>query len=121
MTAQYCEISCSQYELDLQSVHVKDKFICGLYNESLQTDILAEAAYLASLEYRVTHPEGFESALCNQVQLHNLVENAARISEYNESKIPNMELLAMVSQLPKTLCQRQTPRVNECLNSLCEI
>ena len=41
--AQDCEYSRPFCQVDLQSIHVKDQFIRGLHNETLQTDILSEA------------------------------------------------------------------------------
>ena len=62
-TAQDCEFSCPSCHFDLQSINVKDQFTRGLYNETLQTDILAKAGHLNTLGQIVKHAEAFESAL----------------------------------------------------------
>ena len=46
--AQDCEYSCPSCQGDLQFIHVKDQFIQGLHNKTLQTDILVKAEYLIS-------------------------------------------------------------------------
>ena len=44
-------------------LHVKDQFICELFNNTLQTDILAKAGHLQTLEQLIAHAEAFETAL----------------------------------------------------------
>ena len=85
-TAQDCEFSCPSCHFDLQSINVKDQFTRGLYNETLQTDILAKAGHLNTLGQIVKHAEAFESALRDQLQLQHSSETAARFSEYRRSK-----------------------------------
>ena len=84
--AKNCEYSCPLCYVDLQSIHVKDQFIRGLHNETLQTDILAKAKYRKSLEDIVKHFEAFESALRDQAQLHQQSDSASRISAYKKSR-----------------------------------
>ena len=84
--AKNCEYSCPSCYVDLQSIHVKDQFIRGLHNETLQTDILAKAKYHKSLEDIVKHFEAFESALRDQAQLHQQSDSASRISAYKKSR-----------------------------------
>ena len=60
--------------------------LCGLYNQSLQTNILAKAGYLTSLEGIVKQAEAFESTLRDQLHFHNPVENATRIFEFDKLK-----------------------------------
>ena len=45
-----CEFSCPRCQCDLVPLHVKDQFICGLFNNTSQTDILVKAAHLQTLE-----------------------------------------------------------------------
>ena len=80
------EYSCPSCQADLQSIHVKDQFIWGLHSETLQTDILAKVEYLKSLEDIIKHAEVFESALQDQVHLHQQTDSAAQISAYKKSR-----------------------------------
>ena len=66
LTALDCEFSCPECHYDLVPINVKDQFICGLFNTTLQTDILAKAGHLTTLEEPVKHAEAFETALCDQ-------------------------------------------------------
>ena len=54
-TAIDCKFSCSNCQLDLVPIHVKDQFICGLFNNTLQTDILAKASHLKALEQIIAY------------------------------------------------------------------
>ena len=47
-----CKFFCPSCQFDLVPVHVKDQFICELFNNTLQTDILAEAGHLKALEHK---------------------------------------------------------------------
>ena len=69
-----CEFSCPSCQHDLTPLKVKDQFIRGLYNETLQTDILAKASQLTSLEDTIKHAEAFETALWNQTSLQKSAE-----------------------------------------------
>ena len=66
LAALDCEFSCLECHYDLVPINVKDQFICGLFNTTLQTDILAKAGHLTTLEEPVKHAEAFETALCDQ-------------------------------------------------------
>ena len=83
--AQDCEYSCSSCQAGLQSIHVKDQFIWGVNNKTVQTDILAKAEYLKSLENIIKHAEAFESAFRDQAHLHQQTNSAAWISAYKKS------------------------------------
>ena len=84
-----CEFSCSNCNHDLLPIHVKDQFIRDLHNNVLQTDILAKADRLKSLEDIVKHAEAFEIALHDQQLLQNPTNGTtARISEYKKHKPP---------------------------------
>ena len=56
-----CEFSCPACKTNISSI--KDQFICGLHNETLQTDILAKATQLKTINDVVKHAEAFETAL----------------------------------------------------------
>ena len=86
-----CEFSCPNCQHDLLPTHVKDQFIRGLHNNVLQTDILAKADRLASLEDIVKHSEAFEIALHDQQALQQPTQfTAARVSDYKKSKQPSL-------------------------------
>ena len=53
----------------IQDIHLKDQLIKGINNESLQTDILAKANHLKTLEDIIKHAEVFQAALCDQSSL----------------------------------------------------
>ena len=79
-----CEFSCPNCRQKLLTAHVKDQFIRGLYNDVLQTDILAKADLLKSLEDIAKQAEAFEIAVQEQQVLQNSNINnlmAARISD----------------------------------------
>ena len=79
--AKDCEFACPSCGHDLQQTNVKDQFIKGIYNSSLQTGILAKAETLTSLDDIIKHAEAFETALHDQSKLHNS-SSVARISDY---------------------------------------
>ena len=39
--AKDCDFSCPKCKADISEVYIKDQFICGVHNHTLQTDILA--------------------------------------------------------------------------------
>ena len=61
-----CAFSCPSCEADISEVSIKDQFLSGLGNEILQTDILAKADKLSTLEDMVKHGEAFEGAIRDQ-------------------------------------------------------
>ena len=70
-----------------------DQFIRGLHNKTLQTYILAKTGYLKShkeiikhAKQIIKHAKPFESALWDQVHLHQRTNSAARISAYKKSR-----------------------------------
>ena len=79
--AKDCEFACPSCGHDLQQTNVKDQFIKGIYNSSLQTDILAKAETLTSLDDIIKHAEAFETALHDQTKLHDS-SSISRISDY---------------------------------------
>ena len=64
-----CQFSCPGYQLDLVPIHVKEQFICGWFNHALQTDILAKAAHLKTLQKIIANAEAFETVLRDQPKL----------------------------------------------------
>ena len=84
-----CEFACPSCEVDISHVNIKAQLIRGLYNDALQTDILAKADHLKSVEDVVKHAEAFESALRDQVELSNTTAEASRVSDYKRSKKQN--------------------------------
>ena len=67
--AKDCEFTCSGCQNDLSEDHVKDQLIRGMYNGTLQTDVLAKAASLTKLEAVINHAEAFETAILDQSKL----------------------------------------------------
>ena len=87
-SAPDCEFACPGCNYDLQSEHIKDQFIRGLFNESLQTDILAKASHLKTLEDIIKHAEAFEAAMRDQQKLQNSSEVMAARSSYKGLQKP---------------------------------
>ena len=87
-----CEFSCPDCQSDISKVHLKDQFIRGLNNVQLQTDILAKAPTLKTIDDVVKHAEAFETALRDQSQLHGPAEaHAVRTSLYRRQKQQNSQ------------------------------
>ena len=78
-----CEYSCPNCQHDLSSIHIRDQFICGLYNKRLQVDVLAKANQLKTLEDIMRHCEAFETAIRDHVLLQNHSE-INRSSDYQK-------------------------------------
>ena len=82
-----CKFQCSNCHFDLQSINIKDQFIRGLQNESIETDILAKVTQLKTLEAVIKHLKAFETAQHDQIQLQGSSElMAARMSDYQKKK-----------------------------------
>ena len=56
---------------DLSSINIKDQFIRGLHNSTLQAEILAKTNQLTSLDDVISYAESFETALRDQSTLSN--------------------------------------------------
>ena len=69
------EFTCHGCNKDLEPFHIKDQLICGLYDETLQTDILAKASHLTKLEDVIKHAEAYESAQHDQSTLQKSNES----------------------------------------------
>ena len=110
--AQDCDFSCPKCKHDLSEIYIKDQMIRGLDNETLQTDILAKAESLTSLDTVVKHAEAFEAALRDQAKLSDVA--AARLSGYARKKRTQITAPARNGAPPKS--QSATagagPRIN---------
>ena len=81
-----CEFSCPSCDVDISHVNIKDQFIRGLVDDTLQTDILAKASQLKSVEDIVKHAEAWEGALRDQSKLQTHDAELSRISDYRRKK-----------------------------------
>ena len=79
--AKDCEFSCPSCHHDLSAHQIKDQLIRGLYNSALQTDTLAKATTLDTLESVIKNAEAFEAALSDQGKLTERAE-AMKLSDY---------------------------------------
>ena len=87
--AKDCEFTCSGCQNDLSEDHVKDQLIRGIFNSTLQADVLAKAASLTKLEAIINHAEAFETALIDQSKLQTQDTSdvsAIRSSEYRRRR-----------------------------------
>ena len=85
-----CEFCCPTCTANISTIHIRDQFIRGLHNVQLQTDILAKASNLKTIEDIVKHAEAFETALRDQSQFQNSADvYAARASPYRKQKQQN--------------------------------
>lgn len=86
-TATDCNFSCPHCDHDLSDTYIKDQFIRGIANDTLQTDLLAKARLLKSLDQNVCHAEAFESALRDQTAMNDTPDIATvRMSMYRRQK-----------------------------------
>lgn len=72
-----CEYTCPNCKHDLSSSHIRDQFIKGIGNTDLQTDILAKAETLPTIEAVVKHAQAHESALQDQAALQDPTNEVA--------------------------------------------
>ena len=78
------EFSCTKCHYDLVPINVKDQFICGLFNTTLQTHILAKVGHLTTLEKMVKHVEAFETVLHDHSKLNKIANPLIScISDYH--------------------------------------
>ena len=76
-----CEFICPAYSHGLSNSKIKVQFLCAFQNEIQQTDLLAKASQLKTIEEIVQHAEAFETSARDQSQLQTLAKTqAARIS-----------------------------------------
>lgn len=86
-SATDCEFACPQCTHDLSPVYVKDQLIRGLNNTTLQTDILAKADQLPTLDAVGKHAEAFEGAIRDQSQLALSDDSSvSRLSSYRQQQ-----------------------------------
>lgn len=86
-TAKDCEFQCPSCQHDMSKTYVRDQFIRGLNNDMLQTDILAKADQLKSLEDVVKHSEAFEAAIRDQSIMQEGADVQHIRSEYRRKKL----------------------------------
>jgi len=70
-----CEFDCPNCKHDLSPINIRDQFIRGLNNSTLQTDILAKASLLKDLNLIISHAEAFETAIYDQSQIDRFDNN----------------------------------------------
>ena len=70
-TARDCKFAYPSCKFDLLPTNVKDQFIRGLQNSTLQTDVLAKSNSLKILEEIIEHAEAFETAVHDQSKLQD--------------------------------------------------
>lgn len=68
-SAKDCNFSCPLCYADISSEYIKYQFICGINNQTLQTDMLAKAEHLTNVEETVKHAEAFETAISDQIRI----------------------------------------------------
>ena len=86
-TATDYNFSCPCCEHDLSDIYIKNQFIRGIANDALQTDLLAKARVLKSLDQNVCHTEEFELALRDQTAITDTLNIATiRMSTYQRQK-----------------------------------
>ena len=64
-----CEFICPAYSHDLSNSNLKDQFLRGLQDETLQTGLSVKASRLKTIEDIVKHAEAFETAVREESQL----------------------------------------------------
>ena len=103
--AKDCNFSCPSCKDDISEEYIKDQFVRGLNNMSLQTDILAKAGVLNNLEKHIQHAQAFETAINDQTKMSSDLEMAAlRTSQYRKSKN-----LPLSNNLQRQSSQHETP------------
>ena len=90
-TAKDCSFSCPNCSFDMTNDHVKDQLIRGIANPSLQTDILAKASTLKSLEDITKHAEAYEAALRDQTKISdNSTQEVMKFGQTNQRQKEQM-------------------------------
>ena len=87
-----CESACLECCFDLVPMNARDKFICGLFNSTLQTNIFAKATHLKTLEDVVKHAAAFKTALHSQCKLLN---HQFQLSLVPQITVDNIKPLAL--------------------------
>ena len=95
-----CEFICPAYSHGLSNSNIKDQFLRAFQNEILQTELLAKASQLKTIEEIVQHAEAFETSVRDQSQLQTLAKHKQHeyqcIAETNSS--PDVFLSLLVSK-----------------------
>ena len=87
--AKDCEYQCPNCQHDLSFINIKDQFIRGIHNTTLQTDILAKSTTLTNLEAIIKHAEAFETAPHDQSKMKDSITTEvmrAKTSEYKKNQ-----------------------------------
>ena len=79
-----CQFECPECKHDLADIHIKDQVIRGLKNSALQTDILAKAEKLTSLDEVIKHAQSYEAAICDQSKISDTTEAVHKLSDYKQ-------------------------------------
>ena len=82
-----CEFSCPSCDFDLSDTNIRDQFIRGLSNTTIQTDVLTKASQLSSLEEVVNHAKSIESALRDQSSFEKGKEEHVYGANYRKSNL----------------------------------
>ena len=85
-----CEFSCPSCQHDLCEVNLRDQFIRGLTNNLLQTDILAKAGQLTTLDLVISHAESFEAALRDQSTMQSVNQRETLCSAITQKREPEI-------------------------------
>ena len=113
-----CEYTCPDCSSDLSPLNIRDQFIRGLANSSLQTSILAKAGQLITLEDIIRHAEAFETAVHDQSQINSAKQldspsvYGARTSDYKRSKTRNQYW--QPNRSPAATSHRYSRQPNSC-------
>ena len=87
--AKDCEFSCPRCQFDMEPLNVRDQFIKGVRDNTLQVDILAKADILKTLEDVQRHAEAFEAAVHDQTKLTDTSEVMAAERRYRDQTKSN--------------------------------
>ena len=68
-SATNCNFLCPYCEHDLSDIYIKDQFIRGIANDTLQTNLLEKTGVLKFLDQNVCHAEPLELALQDQTTM----------------------------------------------------
>ena len=61
-----CSFECYSCKIDLSETRIRDQFIRGLHDQTLQADILSKTKQLKTLDELIQHAESYEAALRDQ-------------------------------------------------------
>ena len=105
-----CKLSCPACKTDISNIKIKHQFTRGLHNETLWTDIVAKVTQLKTVDDVVKHAEAFETALCDQSQLHSSAE--VMLHMYPGSEVPKSVGIQDKTAVRRTSEQSERRRKN---------